>query len=220
MKLTVWIVWTIVVGIAAAAAEDRPFDKIRWSFEDTPPGAIPEGWTIAETHGVGAPAVWKIVELDDAPCGKQAFALTETNNPNPTFNLAILEEIQCRDVELEVRLKAVSGNLDQGGGLIWRAQDQNNYYIVRWNPLEDNVRLYYVKDGKRVMLQSVEIKADPGRWREIDVETHGPAIRVKFDGKTIFDLEDSTFLEAGAIGLWTKADAATLFDELVVEIED
>lgn len=70
------------------------------------------------------------------------------------------------------------------------------------------------------MLQSVEIKADPGRWREIDVETHGPAIRVKFDGKTIFDLEDSTFLEAGAIGLWTKADAATLFDELVVEIED
>ena len=102
---------------------------------------------------------------------------------------------------------------------IWRAKDADNYYIARWNPLEKNFRVYYVKDGQRKQLASVDIKTDPSKWHEIEIEHVGNKIVAEFDDKKVIEIEDSTFTEGGMVGLWTKADAATAFDDFEVEEE-
>ena len=109
-----------------------------------------------------------------------------------------------------------AGVVDQGGGLIWRVKDHDNYYIARWNPLEDNFRVYYVKEGRRVQLDSANVKADPTKWHTIKIEQRGDAIACYLDEEKLLALKDKTFAEAGGVGLWTKADAATAFDDLVI----
>jgi hypothetical protein len=116
-------------------------------------------------------------------------------------------------------VKAMTGDEDQGGGPIWRAKDADNYYIARWNPLEDNFRIYFVKGGRRIQLASADIKADPKKWHEIEIKHVGNHIIAKFDKKKILKLDDDTFGEAGKVGLWTKADAATAFDNFKAEAE-
>ncbi len=95
-------------------------------------------------------------------------------------------------------------------------QDKNNYYITRWNPLETNLRLYHVLNGKRTQLKSVDIETDAAAWHTIHVKARGNKIVVSFDGKPLIETEDTTFANAGKIGLWTKADASTAFDDLKI----
>ena len=114
----------------------------------------------------------------------------------------------------------MTGAEDQGGGPIWRAKDADNYYIARWNPLENNFRVYFVKDGKRIQLASADIETDPGTWHEIEIEHVGNRIVAEFDDEEVIEIEDSTFAEGGMVGLWTKADAATAFDNFKVGIEE
>ncbi|MHC4215359.1 MAG: family 16 glycoside hydrolase, partial [Planctomycetota bacterium] len=108
------------------------------------------------------------------------------------------------------------GVIDQGGGPIWRCRDKDNYYIARWNPLEDNFRVYFVKKGRRRQLASADVKANPKLWHQIKIEHRENRIKAFFDGKKIIEVGNSTFTKAGRIGLWTKADAATSFDRLKV----
>jgi hypothetical protein len=114
----------------------------------------------------------------------------------------------------------MAGKEDQGGGPIWRAKDADNYYIARWNPLEKNFRVYFVKDGRRKRLASADIDVDPGKWHEIEIEHVGNKIVAEFDDKKLIEIKDSTFTEAGMVGLWTKADAATAFDDFEIEAEE
>ena len=114
-------------------------------------------------------------------------------------------------------VKAREGREDQGGRVIWRAQDSNNYYIARWNPLDDNLRLYYVKDGSRRMLVSAEASLSPDRWHTLAIGHEGSHIEVYLNGQRLLEAEDSTFANAGGVGLWTKADAATSFDDFSVK---
>ncbi len=107
--------------------------------------------------------------------------------------------------------------MDQGGGPIWRVKDQNNYYIARWNPLENNFRVYYVKDGKRVQLDSADVDVSASEWHTIRIEHNGDQITGFLDGKELLEVTDSAFPEGGGVGLWTKADAASFFDDLVIE---
>ncbi|MFP6647760.1 MAG: hypothetical protein VCF24_29995 [Candidatus Latescibacterota bacterium] len=144
--------------------------------------------------------------------------ITAVDNRGGTYNLLIAKDTSYRDLEIEVMVKAGTGNEDQGGAPIWRAADADNYYAVRWNPLEDNFRVYFVKDGRRGQIASAEFKADPGTWHEIEHEGH--RIEASMDGKKLIQVSDSTFTEAGMVGLWSKADAATAFDDLEVEAED
>lgn len=99
---------------------------------------------------------------------------------------------------------------------MWRAKDASNYYIARWNPLEDNFRAYHVKGGKRTQLATAKVKADPATWHTLRIVQAGNRIQGFLDGQKYLDVEDTTFPEAGGVGLWTKADAATFFDDLVV----
>jgi len=187
-----------------------------WSFEEDKAGSVPTGWKVAETRGKGVPATWQVVEDDSAPDGTQAVAITANENRGSTYNLMIAQATSYRDLVIRVKVKAVTGKQDQGGGPIWRAKDADNYYIARWNPLEDNFRVYYVKDGRRIQLGSADVKADPKAWHDILIVHRGNRIAASLDGERLIELEDTTFGEAGKVGLWTKADAATEFDNLTV----
>ena len=112
-------------------------------------------------------------------------------------------------------MRAVAGEVDRGGGLIWRARDAKNYYIARYNPLEDNFRVYKVQDGKRTQFQSAKVPGDEA-WHTLRVTMAGPRITCRLDGKTLLEVEDATLPDAGMIGLWSKADAQSYFDDLTV----
>jgi hypothetical protein len=113
-------------------------------------------------------------------------------------------------------MKAIAGKEDQGGGLVWRAKDAKNYYVARYNPLEDNYRLYKVEKGKRTQLKSANIKPREG-WHTLRVSMKGNVIECYYDGQKFLEAEDGTFSDSGKIGLWTKSDAQTHFDGLTVK---
>jgi len=188
----------------------------RITFDRDKVGSVPRGWKVAETRGQGTPAKWQVVEDDTAPSGSNVVAITSNENRGSTYNLLMAERTRYGDLSIRVKVKAVTGKQDQGGGPIWRAKDGDNYYIARWNPLEDNLRVYYVKEGRRIQLGTADAKADPKLWHEVRIDHRGTRITASFDGKKMIELEDSTFSEPGMVGLWTKADAATAFDDMTV----
>lgn len=150
----------------------------------------------------------------EAPSKPNVIAQTAKSS-GPTFNLALIEGSSHKDLVLEVKMKPAAGEIDQGGGLVWRARDAKNYYLARFNPLEDNFRVHKVADGKRSQLQSAELEAADG-WHTLKIEMAGERIQCFFDGKRRLEVKDDTFKDAGQIGLWTKADAQTRFDDLEV----
>jgi len=188
-----------------------------WTSDSDPVGSIPAGWRAAETNGKGNLGKWEVIKDDSSPSPPNVIALMQTKNTRGTFNLLIAEGTSYQDLELVVKVKAMTGKEDQGGGPIWRAKDANNYYISRWNPLENNLRIYYVKDGKRVQIANADVTLDPNAWHELEIEHVGTKITAGLDGKKLIEVEDKTFTEAGKIGLWTKADAATAFDNIKVK---
>src|SRR5262249_14797207 len=159
-------------------------------------------------------SVWKVVADDTAP-SKTGYALAQTSaDCDALFNLCVAEGGSFKDVEISVAFKAVKGEKDQGGGVVWRYLDANNYYVARMNPLEDNFRVYKVVAGKRAPeFQSVEVKVKPGEWHTLKVVMKGDHIECFLDGKKHLDVKDATFKDAGKVGLWTKADAQTHFDD-------
>jgi len=195
-------------------AADVPQDN--WlNLETAQVGKLPQGWISAKT-GEGPGSVWQVLEDSTAPGGK-ALAQTSAEGPRRLFNLCMAEKANFLDVDLRVAMKAVAGKIDQGGGLVWRYKDANNYYIARMNPLENNYRLYKVVDGKRTQLGSVDVKAPAGKWHALRIVQEGDRIQCYLNDKLEIDLKDKTFKEPGKIGFWTKADAQTYFAGLKVE---
>jgi hypothetical protein len=175
-------------------------------------GKPPSGWTVAKT-GKGEGSVWKVVADVTAP-SKSGLVLAQTaESPSAVFNLCIMNNAKAKDVEIRVAFKAMRGKVDQGGGLVWRYQDANNYYIARMNPLEDNYRVYKVVAGKRIQLETKEnIKVAAGEWHVLKIRQRGDHIECFLDGHKHLDTRDNTFARTGSVGLWTKADAQTHFD--------
>jgi hypothetical protein len=186
-----------------------------WDFEDAVVGKLPADWTAART-GEGKGSVWSIVEDKTAPKGARVLAQTSPDGPNALFNLCIADKSKFADLDLSVAFKAVAGKRDQGGGPMWRVKDAKNYYVARMNPLENNFRLYKLVDGKRIQLATADVEADAGKWYTIRVVHNGDRIQCYLDGKMLLEAKDDTLKEAGKIGLWTKADAQTYFDAIVV----
>jgi len=211
------LVFAAEAKTAQPKAKKTAAEKGDVSFAKETVGSIPSGWQIAETNGKGTPAKWEIVEDPSAPEGPKVIAITANENKGGTFNLLIAKKDNMKDVFVSVTLKATEGKQDQGGGPIWRCKDANNYYIARWNPLETNLRLYYVKDGKRVQIATVEkIQADPKAWHRISVRQVGPSIMVWFDGKKKIETKEATLTDAGMVGLWVKADGRSEFTKFRV----
>jgi hypothetical protein len=201
-----------VLTFLAVAADDGR--TITFSRDDL--GKLPAGWKADHTNKDGAGA-WKVVADATAP-SKTGHVLAQTGqSPKPVFNLCVAQDTRLADVELSVRFKATRGDIDQGGGLVWRYADPENYYVARFNPLEGNYRLYKVVAGKRVQLATSEdLKARAGEWHTLTVRMTGDRIECQLDGKTELEAKDGTLSKAGKVGLWTKADAQTSFDQLVI----
>lgn len=198
------------VGLTATPAR-------RWAFDEVETGAIPDGWRIEGTKQRGALAEWAVQARSDAPSLPNALVLSDPkDNAGSAFNLSWTGDIEFSDGVIEVSVKAGSGREDQGGGPIWRVQDKDNYYVARWNPLEDNFRLYTVRQGSRKMIESANVQADPEAWHRIRIVHDGDEIRCFFDDRALFTVRDGTFPSPGGVGLWTKADAATSFDDFIV----
>lgn len=178
-----------------------------WNFDAEKPGAIAAGFT----NEIGD---WKVVADGSAPSKTNVLAQL-AKNERPIFNVALASETSYATVDITVKFKAIAGVIDQGGGLVWRARDSKNYYIARYNPLENNFRVYKVEDGRRMQLGTSDIKGSEG-WHTLRITMNGDHIECFYDGKKYLDVNDSTFEEAGKIGLWTKADAQTHFDDLTV----
>jgi hypothetical protein len=190
-----WLAVVAWLGLAGACTSSRDG------------GAKDAGWTVAETRGSGTPAAWSAES--DPTHGR--IVRCKSANSGQVYNLYLSKESFGPDLELTTRLRADTGEEDQGGGLVWRARDAQNYYVARWNPLEENLRLYRVVDGERKMLVSTAAEADASAWHDLRVTTKGPRIEVAFDGRTALSADDATFAEGGKVGLWTKADASTSF---------
>ena len=211
-----WVSVVAAAALAAAAvvaADDIP-PVLKLAKGDV--GKVPAGWK-ADKTGKGEGSVWKVVADETAP-SKSGFALAQTAaSPGSVFNLCVLPDGKYKDVELTVAFKAVKGNTDQGGGFVWRYQDANNYYVARMNPLEDNYRLYHVVAGKRTQFAGKEgLKVPTGTWHTLKVKHVGDAIECYLDGNKEVEAKDTTITKAGKVGLWTKADAQTYFDNFQV----
>ncbi len=190
----------------------------RFNFDQTVAGGLPSGWVVAATNPDGPLAQWQVSADPAALSSPQVLAITRIRNESgDVFNLCWTRDLVFQDGSVEVNVRADNGKEDQGGGLIWRVLDADNYYVARYNPLESNFRLYFVKDGKRKQLASADIGGiKSGEWFRLKIVHQGEWIEAYLNGKQYLQATDRTFLKAGGVGFWSKADAASSFDDLVV----
>jgi hypothetical protein len=165
--------------------------------------------------GEGDPAEWTVV-ADASAEGGQAIAQVSRDKTGYRFPLAIYKPFSGTDVEVSVRFKPVAGTVDQAGGIVVRLQTPDDYYVVRANALEDNVRFYRVVKGQREQLHGADLKVASDQWHTLGLRAEGNRFTVSFDGRTLFTAEDNTFAGPGKVALWTKADSVTHFDTIAI----
>ena len=186
-------------------------------FEADGIGTAPKGWTATKT-GKGNPK-WTIEQDQTAPSKSKIVK----QSGRADYPLLLKDDTEIKDGFIEIKFKAIAGSEDRAAGIVWRARDANNYYVLRANALEDNVVLYKTVGGVRSALDIVGRKGGYGvavsvpanTWHSLRVEFNASRFRVRYNGQQLFEVEDSTFTAAGKVGLWTKADSVTLFDEVI-----
>lgn len=212
-----------------------------WNFDTDQAGTLPRNFVVG-TKLDGRPAgEWKVIDMNDAmswlddldrrehkriekvlqtlevPSPPHVLAQLKNRGFEQDYHVILGEGTITADLDLSVSLLPVAGKGDMGGGLIWRAQDAQNYYITRANPLEQNIRLYRVVKGVRYKLSNFDHIISVDTWHTLQVKARGDRLQIIFDGQTVFDVRDETF-QSGHIGLWTKADAVTFFDDLRLSV--
>ena len=214
-RLSMFVALGVLGVMAVVHGATRKVD-----FSDSTVGQPPKGFEFGNTAKAGAPGKW-IVQSEGE---NKYLAQVDPDNTRARFPVAVVSDISAADVDLSVRFKPISGRVDQAAGLVWRYQNQDNYYIVRANALEDNVVLYKVESGKRTDLplkgegrtygKKSEVPA--GQWSTLRVVANGRLFEVYLNGSKLYEVEDATFAKPGKVGVWTKADSVTQFDDLTV----
>jgi hypothetical protein len=199
MKTSFLVLW-LLLFVGSAMAETENFDKVK-------AGQLPDGW-LAGITGHGSPK-WSVEKDDSAPSKPNVLK----QSGEGTFPWCVKKDALLTDGYVEVKFKPIAGKEDQAGGLIWRWRDGDNYYIARANALEDNVTIYHTVNGRRVSFKNTNIRVTSGEWHSLRVDFQGKQFTVSFDGKKVIEADDDTFSKAGAVGVWTKADSVTLFDD-------
>ena len=219
MRMTVFVtvvaITSMVAASSRASAETRKVD-----FSGDTVGQPPKGFVFARTANTGSPGKWVVQQDGD----NKALAQTDPDSTGSRFPLAVLSDVSAEDVDVSVRVKPVSGRVDQAAGLVWRYQNADNYYLVRANALENNVVVYKVENGKRTDLPvkgkgrtyGQKVTVPSGQWSTLRIVASGPLIEVHFNGAKLYEVEDATVRQAGQVGVWTKADSVTQFDDLTV----
>jgi hypothetical protein len=177
------------------------------NFDNATVGQSPPRWTGTHT-GDGKPK-WMVEKDDTAP--SKPNVLKQSGEAD--YPVAVMNDTNIKDGFVEVKFKPISGKEDQAAGVVWRYQDAKNYYIARANALEGNVRIYHFVNGKRTQFNGVKIEVPAGQWQTLRVDFSGNASKVIFNGKQLFDATNTTIKPAGKVGVWTKADSVTLFDD-------
>jgi hypothetical protein len=198
LPLALSIAITLTAAAAYAGGEN---------FDSASPGTLPEDWTCGVT-GKGSPT-WKIEADTSAPSKPNVLKQSGSG----AFPWCVKQSVGIADGFVEVKFKPLTGREDQAGGVLWRFKNGNNYYIARANALENNVSLYYVEKGRRITIKYVAAPVAAHQWHTLRVEFSGKAISVVFDGKQYIRVEDDRIAGEGAVGVWTKADSVTAFDD-------
>ena len=216
---------TVVTALFALGAQPAPATR-EVRFDEQQAGTPPRGFACALT-GSGRPGVWKVLEDTTAASRPNVLGQLDDDGTSYRFPVCVLDGLSARDVDLSVRFKPISGAEDRAAGLVWRYHDKDNYYVVRANALEGNVVLYKVENGKRTDLDprgsgplayGKKARIASGAWGTLRVVAREAVFEVHLDGQKLFDVEDLTFGEPGRVGLWTKADSVTHFDDLKVTV--
>ena len=195
----------IVALIAAVLGVVALADAV--NFDNLPVGTSPAGWTATRT-GTGE-AKWTVEKDDTAPSKPNVLK----QSGKATYPVCIKDDTSVKDGFVEVKFKSISGREDQAGGVVWRAKDPNNYYVARANALEDNVTIYHTINGRRTEKKRANMKVASNQWHTFRVDFQGSHFTVTYDGKKALEWDDDTFKDAGKVGVWTKADSVTLFDD-------
>ncbi len=177
------------------------------TFDTAPTGKPPADWTATQT-GTGQ-AIWTVVADDSAPSKPNVLK----QSGQATYPVCIKNAPSIKDGFVEVKFKPISGKEDQAGGLIWRATDANNYYIARANALEGNVTIYHTINGRRTEKKRAAAKVASNQWHTLRVDFQAAHFSVSLNGQKMLEWDDQTFKDAGKIGVWTKADSVTEFDD-------
>jgi hypothetical protein len=182
------------------------------NFDNCEVDKLPNGFTQTET-GKLQHLNWKVVNDNGSKVVAQS-----AKNEGDYYNLLILDKPAYQNFIMNIKIKAVAGEEDRGGGLVWRYIDNNNYYIARCNPLENNFRFYRVVNGNRKQLKSVDCSIKTGEWFTMSIEMNNNKISCSLNNIKMIETTDDTFKSPGNIGLWTKADAVTYFDNFGITI--
>jgi len=206
------MVLAVVSFVSALVVAAEP---VKRDFESDAIGSPPTGFDFGRTGG-GREGKW-VVRVEKGGTANHVLLQESADKTDYRFPVAVLKEGTYKDVTLSVRARPLSGEVDQGFGLVWRYRDANNYYITRCNALEDNCRIYHVAGGSRRQFGGQNVKVAKSAWHTLKLEATGNRFVVFYDGSKVFDGTDDTFKDAGKVGLWTKADSVIEFDDFTVE---
>lgn len=195
------------IGLLVAGILSTPVMAQTFHFDKDVVGAVPAGWTCGVT-GRGSPR-WSVVADPSAPSPPNVLKQSGSGS----FPWCVNSGSVIADGFVEVKFKPISGKEDQAGGLVWRWKDGDHYYVARANALENNVSLYYTERGTRKTLKYVDAPVAAGAWHTLKVEFAGTRIAVALDGRRLIEVDDTHLSGAGAVGVWTKADSETAFDD-------
>jgi hypothetical protein len=215
MRIPGWALVLVLIPVCAAA-QGAAAGRKAWGFDGDKAGVPPAGFDAGRT-GSGPAGRWVVETVAGAPSGGHVLAQADADDTDDRFPVATAAGVSLKDVDLSVKCRMVSGKVDRACGLVWRYKDADNYYVTRANALEDNVRLYYVKDGKRKQIASWSGKVTAGTWHAYRVVARDRHVQVWWDGRMVIETDDGTFTAPGTVGVWTKADSVTQFDDLAVE---
>ena len=187
-----------------------------WSFDHEQPGTLPGEFSIGTLFDGRPAGDWQVLATDRAKSPPHVLAQLMAKGAEHAYKVLLIKDAIASDLNLQVSFLPIQGQADMGGGLIWRAADDRNYYLARANPLEQNIRVYRVEKGVRHLLQNFDQTIDVRQWHTLRITHQGCRVNIFYDDKQVFDLCDMTF-HAGMIGLWTKSDAVTYFDDLQLQ---
>ncbi len=200
------------VGPAQVAISEKAGNQV-WNFDSEPVGSLPKSFKVGTLFDGRPAGDWQVMEFKSAPSPPHVLAQRMNTGAEHAYKTVLVEDVTTADLDLQVSFLAVGGKGDMGGGLIWRAADDRNYYLARANPLEQNIRAYRVVKGVRHLLGNFDEIIPVHKWHTFRVVAQGQRFEVFFEGHTVLKLSDKTFGN-GRIGLWTKSDAVTYFDDL------
>ena len=211
------VVISLLMAFGAVVAQGETASSAQiWNFDREQPGTLPGDFSIGTLFDGRPAGDWQVLATDRAKSPPHVLAQLMAKGAEHAYKVALIKEVIASDLNLEVSFLPIQGQADMGGGLIWRAADDRNYYLARANPLEQNIRVYRVVKGVRHLLENFDQTIDVRQWHTLRVMHRGCQINIFYDDKQVFDLCDKIF-DAGTIGLWTKSDAVTYFDDLQLQ---